>query len=50
MRITVVKEEFQEMTEYSFDLILDMDLKAVFVFSCLSLEIFWTIFSASLRI
>ena len=48
MRIIVAKEELQEMVQYSFDPILDMDLKAVFVFSYLLLRIHWAIFLAFL--
>lgn len=43
MGITVAKEELQEMVAYSFDPILDINLKPAFLFSCLPLGICWTI-------
>lgn len=44
----VVKEELQEMVEYIFDPVLDINLKSGFVFSYLPLRISWTISSAFL--
>lgn len=35
----MAKEKFEEMVEYSFDPILDMDLKGEFMFTCLPLRI-----------
>lgn len=48
MRIIVVKEELQEMVDYSCDPILGMDSASLFVFSHLLLGICWTIFPAFL--
>ena len=39
MGITVAKEELQEMVAYSFDPILDINLKAAVLFSYLPLGI-----------
>lgn len=47
MRTAVAKEELEEMAKYSFDSILDKDLKGDFVLSYLPLGICWAIFSAS---
>lgn len=44
----MAKEEFEETVEYSFDPILDMDLKGEFVFTCLPLRIHLVLFPASL--